>query len=62
MTPPPRLALALFAVALLTLSLGASPAAAQLDRLLQGIGIGGLSDAKIGSGLKEALKVGTETP
>ena len=39
------------------------PASAQFDRLLKGIGIGGqkgLSDAKIGEGLKEALKVGTE--
>ncbi|MCX8117360.1 MAG: DUF4197 domain-containing protein [Desulfobacterota bacterium] len=39
------------------------PASAQLDRLLKGIGIGeqkGLTDAKIGEGLKEALKVGTE--
>lgn len=39
------------------------PASAQLDRLLKGIGVGGqkgLSDAKIGEGLKEALKVGTE--
>lgn len=41
----------------------AQPASAQFDRLLKGIGIGGqkgLSDAKIGEGLKEALKVGTE--
>ncbi|MBS3917786.1 MAG: DUF4197 domain-containing protein [Deltaproteobacteria bacterium] len=41
----------------------AQPASAQLDRLLKGIGLGGqkgLSDAKIGEGLKEALKVGTE--
>ena len=45
----------------LGLLLSPSPAAAQLDRLLQGLGIGGLSDAKIGSGLKEALRVGTET-
>ncbi len=39
------------------------PATAQFDRLLKGIGISGqkgLSDAKIGEGLKEALKVGTE--
>lgn len=39
------------------------PASAQLDRLLKGIGISGqkgLSDVKIGEGLKEALKVGTE--
>ena len=40
------------------------PASAQLDQLLKGLGIGrpsGLSEAKIGSGLKEALKVGTES-
>jgi hypothetical protein len=43
--------------------LTALPASAQLDRIFKGLGIGqkgGLSDAKIGSGLKEALKVGTE--
>jgi hypothetical protein len=42
----------------------AQPALAQFDRIfkdLGGIGGGGdISDAKIGSGLKEALKVGTE--
>jgi hypothetical protein len=41
----------------------AVPALAQLDRILKGLGIGekgDLSDAKIGSGLKEALKIGTE--
>jgi hypothetical protein len=47
-------------VALLT----ALPASAQLDRIYKGLGIGekasGLSDAKIGSGLKEALQIGTE--
>lgn len=42
-----------------------SPAAAQVDKVLKGLGSlsgggGGLSDAKIGSGLQEALKVGTE--
>lgn len=42
-----------------------SPASAQLDKVLKGLGGlpslgGGLSDAKIGSGLQEALKVGTE--
>lgn len=45
------------------LVLVAPPASAQLDQLLKGLGIGrqsGLSEAKIGSGLKEALKVGTE--
>jgi hypothetical protein len=44
--------------------LTAFPASAQLDRLLKGLGGGekggGLSDVKIGSGLKEALKIGTE--
>jgi hypothetical protein len=41
----------------------ALPASAQLDRIFKGLGVGqqsGLSDAKIGSGLKEALKIGTE--
>jgi len=41
----------------------AVPASAQLDQLFKGLGIGqqsGLSDARIGSGLKEALKIGTE--
>jgi hypothetical protein len=43
----------------------ANPAAAQFDKILKGLGNlpsvgGGLSDAKIGSGLQEALKVGTE--
>ncbi len=41
----------------------ALPASAQLDRILKGLGLGQrgeLSDAKISSGLKEALKVGTE--
>jgi hypothetical protein len=41
----------------------ALPASAQLDRIFKGLGLGGesgLSDAKIGSGLKEALKIGTE--
>ena len=42
----------------------ASPVSAQLEKVFKGLGgmeqQGGLSDAKIGSGLKEALKVGTE--
>src|SRR4030043_2201390 len=41
----------------------AVPASAQLDRIFKGLGIGqkaGLSDEKIGSGLKEALKIGAE--
>ena len=38
------------------------PAQAQLDKLLKGLGLGGpsgLSDAKIGAGLKQALEVAT---
>jgi hypothetical protein len=49
--------------AMAILLLMATPAPAQLEQLFKGLGIGqqsGLSDAKIGSGLKEALKVGTE--
>jgi hypothetical protein len=44
------------------LALVATPAAAQLDRLLQGLGVRqpvGLTDARVGAGLKEALQVGT---
>jgi len=44
--------------------LTALPASAQFDRLLKSLGGGekgsGLSDVKIGSGLKEALQIGTE--
>jgi hypothetical protein len=44
--------------------LTAFPASAQLDRIFKGLGIGeqqsGLSDTKIGAGLKEALHIGTE--
>jgi hypothetical protein len=53
-------------VAILFLLSAASPASAQLDKFLKGLGGGlpsvggGLSDVKIGSGLQEALKVGTE--
>jgi hypothetical protein len=39
------------------------PASAQLEQIFKGLGIGqkaGLSDEKIASGLKEALKIGTE--
>src|SRR4030042_1865610 len=48
---------------IMVILLAALPASAQLDRIFKGLGIGqkgGLSDAKIGSGLKEALKMGTE--
>jgi len=51
------------AVFLLSL-FAAQPAWAQFDKVLKDLGGimggGGLSDAKIGSGLKEALKIGTE--
>ena len=52
-------------VTLVFMLLAASPAAAQFDKILKGLGNltsvgGGLSDAKIGSGLQEALKVGSE--
>jgi hypothetical protein len=44
--------------------LAAPPAFAQLDQIIRGLGggspLGGLSDVKIGAGLKEALQVGTE--
>jgi hypothetical protein len=49
--------------AVLMAFLTASPAWAQFDRMLEGLGLGrqsGLSEAKVASGLKEALKVGTE--
>lgn len=52
-------ALAVGAVVLLTVI----PASAQLNRIFKGLGLGrqgALTDAKIGSGLKEALRVGTE--
>jgi hypothetical protein len=50
-------------IAVLFVCVMADPASAQLDKLLKGLGIGQpaeLSDVKIGSGLKEALKIGTE--
>ncbi len=51
-------------VIVMVISLTSFQASAQLDRIFKGLGIGekgsGLSDAKIGSGLKEALRIGTE--
>jgi hypothetical protein len=47
----------------ITIFLTTLPASAQIDRIFKGLGLGQqseLSDVKIGSGLKEALKVGTE--
>ncbi len=55
-----------FTAACLFVLVAISPAWAQFDRVLKGLGkitgagIGGLNDAKIGSGLQEALKIGTE--
>ena len=51
------------AAIVLAILLFTTPASAQLDQILKGLGLGqssGLSDAKISSGLKEALKIGTE--
>jgi hypothetical protein len=51
-----------FTVCIIVL-LTALPASAELDQIFKGLGIGqkaGLSDEKIASGLKEALKIGTE--
>ena len=52
-------ALAVGAIVLVT----AASASAQLGRILRGLGLGqpgGLNDAKIASGLKEALQIGTQ--
>jgi hypothetical protein len=51
-------------VAVLAMALLAVPASAQLDQLLKGLGglapRSGPSDAKVASGLKEALQIGTQ--
>src|SRR6478752_7202325 len=51
-------------MALMSFFLTVVPASAQFDKVLKGLGSfsggSGLSDAKIGSALQEALKVGTE--
>ena len=57
-----RIALATTAILLL----GATAVSAQLDELLKRLpqrvpDTGGLGDARIGEGLKEALRLGTET-
>jgi hypothetical protein len=52
------------AATLLFVFMAINPAWAQFDRVLKGLGgmmgSGGLNEAKIGSGLQEALKIGTE--
>ncbi len=53
-----RLLLSLAALCLIV-----TPASAQLDQLFKGLGVGqssGITDSKAASGLKEALRVGTE--
>jgi hypothetical protein len=56
--------LALRLAVVVVLALVAAPAWAQLDQMLKGLGVGqqgsGLSDVKVGAGLKEALQVATE--
>jgi Protein of unknown function (DUF4197) len=52
-------------IAVLVLLTAASPVSAQFDKVLKDLGNlpragGGATDAKIGSGLQEALKIGTE--
>jgi hypothetical protein len=51
-------------VAGMVVLLAIRPASAQLDQLLRGLGVGqqggGLTDAQVAAGLKDALKVGTE--
>jgi len=55
-----------FTATCLFVLMAVNPAWAQFDRVLKGLGgmtgagNGGLNDAKIGSGLQEALKIGTE--
>lgn len=55
-----------FAAMVLFVFISVNPAWGQFDRVLKGLGgltgsgTGGVSEAKIGSGLQEALKVGTE--
>ena len=60
---PHRSFASLIVLALITAILTAGPAAAQLDQLLKGMGVGqqsSLSEVKVGDGLKEALRVATD--
>ena len=50
-------------ISIIAIGLVATPASAQIDQLLKGLGVGqqsGLSEVKIGDGLKQALQVATE--
>jgi hypothetical protein len=50
-------------ISIIAIGLVATPASAQVDQLLKGLGAGqqsGLSEVKIGDGLKQALQVATE--
>ena len=50
-------------ISIIAIGLAATPASAQVDQLLKGLGVGqqsGLSEVKIGDGLKQALQVATE--
>ena len=50
-------------ISIIAIGLVANPASAQVDQLLKGLGVGqqsGLSEVKIGDGLKQALRVATE--
>ena len=50
-------------ISIIAIGLVATPASAQVDQLLKGLGVGqqsGLSEVKIGDGLKQALQVATE--
>jgi len=50
-------------ISIIAIGLVANPASAQVDQLLKGLGVGqqsGLSEVKIGDGLKQALQVATE--
>jgi hypothetical protein len=50
-------------ISIIAIGLAATAASAQVDQLLKGLGVGqqsGLSEVKIGDGLKQALQVATE--
>src|SRR5215831_16221639 len=47
-------------VSLIAVALFVSPASAQVEQLLKGLGGSGITDSKASAGLKEALEVATE--